>query len=112
MGRMLDPSTLGDHIDRLYRAACALTGNRVAADDLVQETYARVLAKPRRITAGDDVGYLVRTMRNVFLDQRRQMTRRATDSVDPETFAVTADGEHLTCEPLAALPLARRYSLF
>ena len=86
MGRMLDPSTLGDHIDRLYRAACALTGNRVAADDLVQETYARVLAKPRRITAGDDVGYLVRTMRNVFLDQRRQLKRRATDAVDPETF--------------------------
>ena len=83
MGRMLDPSTLGDHIDRLYRAACALTGNRVAADDLVQETYARVLAKPRRITAGDDVGYLVRTMRNVFLDQRRQAARRATDPVDP-----------------------------
>ena len=51
MGRMLDPSTLGDHIDRLYRAACALTGNRVAADDLVQETYARVLAKPRLIAA-------------------------------------------------------------
>jgi RNA polymerase sigma-70 factor, ECF subfamily len=84
MGRMLDPSTLGDHIDRLYRAACALTGNRVAADDLVQETYARVLAKPRRITAGDDVGYLVRTMRNIFLDQRRQAARRATDPVDPE----------------------------
>src|SRR5829696_6637921 len=86
MGRMLDPSTLGDHIDRLYRAACALTGNRPAADDLVQETYARVLAKPRRITAGDDVGYLVRTMRNVFLDQRRQAVRRATDAVDPEAF--------------------------
>jgi RNA polymerase sigma-70 factor (ECF subfamily) len=86
MGRMLDPSTLGDHLDRLYRAACALTGNRAAADDLVQETYARVLAKPRRITAGDDVGYLVQTMRNVFLDQRRQLVRRATDSVDPEAF--------------------------
>ena len=86
MGRMLDPSTLGDHLDRLYRAACALTGSRLAADDLVQETYARVLAKPRKITAGDDVGYLIRTMRNVFLDQRRQATRRATDAVDPEAF--------------------------
>ena len=84
MGRPLDTARLGDHIDRLYRAACALTGNRVAADDLVQETYARVLAKPRMIKGEDDVGYLVRTMRNVFLDQRRQMTRRATDSVDPE----------------------------
>ena len=86
MGRMLDPSTLGDHLDRLYRAACALTGSRVVADDLVQETYARVLAKPRKITAGDDVGYLVRTMRNIFLDQRRQAARRATDAVDPEAF--------------------------
>src|SRR5215211_2832015 len=86
MGRTLDPSRLGDHIDRLYRAACALTGSRAAADDLVQETYARVLAKPRLLKNDDDIGYLVRTMRNVFLDQRRQAARRATDPVDPEDF--------------------------
>ena len=86
VSRMLDPSTLGDHIDRLYRAACALTGSRAAADDLVQETYARVLAKPRLLKNDDDIGYLVRTMRNVFLDQRRQAARRATDPVDPEDF--------------------------
>jgi RNA polymerase sigma-70 factor (ECF subfamily) len=84
MGRTLDPARLGDHIDRLYRAACALTGSRPAADDLVQETYARVLAKPRLLKNDDDVGYLVRTMRNIFLDQRRQAARRATDPVDPE----------------------------
>jgi RNA polymerase sigma-70 factor, ECF subfamily len=84
MGRPLDPARLGDHIDRLYRAACALTGSRLAADDLVQETYARVLAKPRLLKNDDDVGYLVRTMRNIFLDQRRQAARRATDPVDPE----------------------------
>jgi RNA polymerase sigma-70 factor, ECF subfamily len=84
MGRTLDPARLGDHIDRLYRAACALTGSRPAADDLVQDTYARVLAKPRLLKNDDDVGYLVRTMRNIFLDQRRQAARRATDPVDPE----------------------------
>jgi RNA polymerase sigma-70 factor, ECF subfamily len=84
VGRTLDPSRLGDHIDRLYRAACALTGSRLAADDLVQDTYARVLAKPRLLKNDDDVGYLVRTMRNIFLDQRRQAARRATDPVDPE----------------------------
>ena len=84
MGRTLDPARLGDHIDRLYRAACALTGNRLAADDLVQETYARVLAKPRLLKNDDDIGYLIRTMRNIFLDQRRQAVRRATDPVDPE----------------------------
>ena len=32
--------------------------------------------------------------------------------VDPETYEVTADGEHLTCEPAAELPLAQRYFLF
>ena len=32
--------------------------------------------------------------------------------VDPETYEVRADGERLTCEPLAELPLAQRYFLF
>jgi urease subunit alpha len=32
--------------------------------------------------------------------------------VDPETYRVTADGEHLTCEPATTLPLAQRYFLF
>ncbi|HEY5955014.1 MAG TPA: urease subunit alpha [Polyangiaceae bacterium] len=32
--------------------------------------------------------------------------------VDPQTYAVRANGELLTCEPLAELPLARRYFLF
>src|SRR5687767_6602064 len=86
MGRTLDPSRLGDHIDRLYRAACALTGSRVAADDLVQDTYAKVLAKPRLLRNDDDVGYLLKTMRNLFYDERRQAARRATDPVDPEDF--------------------------
>jgi RNA polymerase sigma-70 factor, ECF subfamily len=86
MGRTLDPSRLGDHIDRLYRAACALTGSRVAADDLVQDTYAKVLAKPRLLRNDDDLGYLLQTMRNVFYDERRQAARRATDPAPPEDF--------------------------
>jgi len=32
--------------------------------------------------------------------------------VDPETYEVRADGELLTCEPAAELPLAQRYFLF
>jgi urease subunit alpha len=32
--------------------------------------------------------------------------------VDPETYAVRADGEFLVCEPAASLPLAQRYFLF
>jgi len=33
-------------------------------------------------------------------------------TVDPETYQVTADGKHLTCEPAQRLPLAQRYFLF
>jgi hypothetical protein len=32
--RMLEPNTLGDHIDRLFRAAWALSGSRTEAEDL------------------------------------------------------------------------------
>ena len=32
--------------------------------------------------------------------------------VDPETYEVRANGEILTCEPMAVLPMAQRYSLF
>jgi urease subunit alpha len=32
--------------------------------------------------------------------------------VDPETYAVRADGELLVCEPASVLPLAQRYFLF
>ncbi len=32
--------------------------------------------------------------------------------VDAETYRVTADGEHLTCEPARELPMAQRYFLY
>ncbi|MCM3630180.1 urease subunit alpha [Paenibacillus glycanilyticus] len=32
--------------------------------------------------------------------------------VDPETYRVTVDGEHVTCEPAQSLPMAQRYFLF
>ena len=33
-------------------------------------------------------------------------------TIDPETYAVTADGELLVCEPAETLPMAQRYFLF
>jgi RNA polymerase sigma-70 factor, ECF subfamily len=74
--RQLDPQRLGDHIDRLYRAAWALTGSPHDAEDLVQETYARVLSKPRFLRNDDDLGYLLRVLRNTFLTQREAAGRR------------------------------------
>src|SRR4051794_13432628 len=63
-GRALDPAKLGDHLDRLYRAAWAMCGCREDAEDLVQDTYARVLARARFLRGEDDLGYLLRVLRN------------------------------------------------
>jgi RNA polymerase sigma-70 factor (ECF subfamily) len=74
--RVLEHEGLGDHIDRLYRAAWALCGSHEDAEDLVQETYARVLSRKRLLTRSDDLGYLLAALRNTFLDTRRARSRR------------------------------------
>lgn len=84
--RMLDPSTLGDHVDRLFRAAWALSGSRVDAEDLVQETFAKVLAKPRRMRNDDDLGYLLQVLRNTFFSARRAAARRLAPEALPDEF--------------------------
>ena len=74
--RRLDPNHLGDHLDRLYRAARALCGSREDAEDLVQETYARVLQKPRMLRSEEDLGYLLRVLRNTHFSRLRAAARR------------------------------------
>ena len=99
--RILDPSTLGDHIDRLFRAAWALSGSRADAEDLVQETFALVLAKPRRVRNKNDIGYLLGVLRNTFISSRRAAARR----LSPETLAEgfePADPSSATRPDLAA----------
>jgi RNA polymerase sigma-70 factor (ECF subfamily) len=85
-GRILDAAALGDHVDRLYRAAWALCGSPADAEDLVQETFARVLAKPRRVRAQDDLGYLLQALRNTFLTSRRAAARRIAPVDAPPGF--------------------------
>jgi RNA polymerase sigma-70 factor, ECF subfamily len=74
--RQLDPQTLDRHIDRLYRAARFMCFSREEAEDLVQETFERVLAKPRMIHSDDDLGYLLRVLRNTWVSRRRAAARR------------------------------------
>ncbi len=74
--KILRPDALGDHLDRLYRAAWALSGSREDAEDLVQETYARVLARPRLLRDDNELGYLLRVLRNTYFTQRRTASRR------------------------------------
>jgi RNA polymerase sigma-70 factor (ECF subfamily) len=89
--RELDPERLADHVDRLYRAAWALCGSREEAEDLVQETFARVLRKPRLIERDDDLGYLLRVLRNTFISSRRTAARRPLTAPLPEDSDLIED---------------------
>jgi RNA polymerase sigma-70 factor, ECF subfamily len=82
--RRLDPNHLGDHLDRLYRAAWALCGSREDAEDLVQETYARVLQKPRILRSEEDLGYLLRVLRNTYFSRLRAAARRPRTDPFPD----------------------------
>jgi RNA polymerase sigma-70 factor (ECF subfamily) len=73
---VLDRDGLGDHLDRLFRAAWALSGSYHDAEDLVQDTYAGVLARERVVKHSDDLGYLLRALRNTFISKRRALLAR------------------------------------
>src|SRR3954470_4756384 len=88
--RRLDSATLGDHLDRLFRAAWALCGTREDAEDLVQETYERVLRRARLGRRGDDLGYLYRTLRNTYFNARRTASRRPQTGAQLDDFQLTA----------------------
>jgi RNA polymerase sigma-70 factor, ECF subfamily len=83
--RQLDPESLGSHVARLYRAAYGLCGSRQDAEDLVQDTFERVLRRPRFLRRDEDLVYLLRALRNTWISSRR--TRRE--------IAVTPAGEEI-----------------
>ena len=67
----------------MYRAAWALCGSREDAEDLVQDTFARVLARPR-IVRGNERGYLLQALRNTFNSRLRDQSRRPRTVAMPE----------------------------
>jgi RNA polymerase sigma-70 factor, ECF subfamily len=108
MERPLDPAHLGDHLDRLYRAAWALCGSREDAEDLVQETFARLLARPRFLRNEDDLGYLLRALRNTFLNLKRTESRRPRTDPLPEQLDAVTDPRAV--QPEAAFEAGELYA--
>src|SRR5215217_6160521 len=108
---------VGDHFDRIYRTARALTRSAHEADDLVQDAYARVLSRPQRLRSGNDVGYLLAALRHTFIEGRRrrraelaplhEVSREVADAGTrrhPEQAAATDE----VYAAIAALPGGRR----
>lgn len=105
--RRLDPDRAVEHLPRLFRAARAWTRSREAAEDLVQETYARVFARPRLLRGEDEFGYLLRALRNTLISQLRAEQRR------PVTTELTDDsalGTRRIDDPAEAAETRRVYA--
>jgi RNA polymerase sigma-70 factor, ECF subfamily len=77
--RILDPETLGGYIDPLYRAAWALCGSRHEAEDLVQETFLNVLKRPRLLRNNNELGYLLRALKNTHASRYRSGLHRPAE---------------------------------
>src|SRR5919204_5334969 len=118
--RLLDQAAIGDHFDRLYRVALAYCGSRERAEDLVQDTYVRVLARPRFLRNDDDLGYLLRVLRNTLISEHRRANSRpalaTADEIDRFEDASARQPQEvlegrLVYEAIAALPAHSRDAL-
>ena len=58
------------------RAAWALCGSKHDAEDLVQETFLNVLKRPRLLREGNELGYLMRALRNTYASRYRRAAHR------------------------------------
>ncbi|MGY6696320.1 MAG: sigma-70 family RNA polymerase sigma factor [Roseinatronobacter sp.] len=105
------------HVKSLRRYALVLTRNSVAADDLVQETLVKAIAKADTWQPGSDLRpWLFRIMHNTHIsDLRRAKHRAVTGDELPEPVA--NDCQHTSLElkqvlsALDHLPEAQRHPI-
>jgi RNA polymerase sigma-70 factor (ECF subfamily) len=104
---VLDPDGLSRYIDPLYRAAWALCGSQHDAEDLVQETLLHVLKRPRVLRDDNELGYLLRALRNTFSTRYRVLAKRPTEHrlTDYDALPVS-DQEHSAREIIEAIASA------
>lgn len=107
--RRLDVAALPGHRDRLFRAAYALCQSREDAEDLVQETFARVLRRPRLLRRENDLSYLLKALRNTWISAYQERARRPTTVAydDEIEFVLDAGAE----EEVSAVELRIVYEL-
>ena len=73
------------HFERLYNFACWLTHDRLEAEDLVQETYAKALKGFSSFQPGTNFrAWIYKILRNAFLTSRTGLKATATVPLEPE----------------------------
>jgi RNA polymerase sigma-70 factor (ECF subfamily) len=94
-------------MDKLYRAAWAMCGSPHDAEDLVQETLLNVLKRPRLLRDGNEIGYLLRALRNTYASRYRSSVHRRGDrTLTEDDVASGCDGGFETRELMEAIATA------
>jgi RNA polymerase sigma-70 factor (ECF subfamily) len=106
--RLIVPERAADHLDRLYALALSLCGSPHLAEDVVQEAYARLLSRPRRMRGSDEFPYLARIVRNVLNDHHRRSRR--IELTEP-AFEEEVPDEREEHDPEAAVRTREIYDL-
>jgi RNA polymerase sigma-70 factor (ECF subfamily) len=84
-----------EHLPRLYAFALRLTGERAAAEDLVQETYAKAYQAFHQFVSDRDARpWLTKILLNTFRDQMRRECR-----VPPSFYPEDLDAWYQTSSP-------------
>jgi RNA polymerase sigma-70 factor (ECF subfamily) len=110
--------------DQLYNHACWLTGDRIDAEDLVQETYAKALKGFGAFAEGTNLrAWMFRILRNTFLTSRSGLAARNTEYLEddvaktdqavaheltPEVLMLRSQSEQALFAALESLPVSYR----
>jgi RNA polymerase sigma-70 factor (ECF subfamily) len=98
-------AVLPELVTRLFRAAYALCGSSTDAEDLVQETFARVWASRRAARHRHSLPYLMRALRNTWIDVQRARASRPVAAPGVCVDWMTDD----SADPQAALDVQEAY---
>lgn len=103
------------HHELTSRLSYALSGDRQAAEDLAQETFARAWRSlPEGLSPERQRAWLRRTSRNLAVDELRRRARRPTVVLDDATVGGAVDdaaAPDAAREALAGLPAHHRFVL-
>lgn len=104
---------------RLSRLAVVLTGDVGLAEDLVQDSMVKIVAKWPKVRASDDpVAYASRVVINQWRDTGRRLSRQRThvatffDPVEGDSWGHAVLGRIVMDEALALLSVKQRAVLF
>jgi RNA polymerase sigma factor (sigma-70 family) len=113
---------IASHLNRLWRYGLVLSGNRTAAEDLVQATCVRALEKSHQFEPGTRLDrWLFSILHSIWLNERRaERYRQGQGLVDPESVLIFDGIKEIETNILAgqvlrevqSLPEAQRETVF